>query len=170
MDEMPSEENPNWQLRLQEFFETETALKACSPLQPGAAVILVIKNTRSPESLPVRIGFEISRKREPALHPHATVSNPQATLTLDSPLTAELLELKTEEIADYGILILSAFLESPRRLHVKLHSGFVELWRKGWFGVLALGGTQLTRYLASQGLDGIGGIQRAIQALRSKNT
>jgi hypothetical protein len=96
--------------------------------------------------------------------------DPQATLTLDNDLTEELLGLNSDQIADYGILILSSFLESPRRLQVRLHSGFFDLWRKGWLGVLALGGAQLTRYLTTHGLDGIGGIQRAIQALRSKNT
>lgn len=163
----------NWELRLREFFETGTARRACSPLQPGASVILVIKTSVLNEAAgddTTRVGFLVSPKGTPNLCSPESIHCPQAILTFDNDLTEELLRLNSNEIADYGILILGAFLESPRRLQVKLQSGFFELWRKGWFGVLALGGAQLTRYLATHGLDGIGGIQRAIHALRSKNT
>jgi hypothetical protein len=95
---------------------------------------------------------------------------PQASLTFSAQLAREVLTLKSDEISDFGLLILRAFLERPRRLQAKIHVGFIELWRKGWFGVLTLGGGRVASYLASQGLNGIGGIQRALKALRSESS
>ena len=153
-----------WASHFRSFFSEGTPAAACAPLSPGACVHLCIQTHSSPHST---LTFIKNASGEVTILEGET-SIAQASLTLSAELTHEILNLKSDSIGDFGVLILSAFLGKPRRLQVRTHVGFVELWRKGWFGVLALGGGQVASYLASHGLNGIGGIQRALKALRSE--
>jgi hypothetical protein len=56
--------------------------------------------------------------------------------------------------------------EPSRQIGVKVYSGFVKLTRRGWVGVLALGGSKLLMWMAGKGLRGPGAIANALSRLK----
>jgi hypothetical protein len=49
---------------------------------------------------------------------------------------------------------------------VKVHSGIVKLTRRGWLGVLSLGGPKLVMWMTGKGLRGPGAIANALSRLK----
>lgn len=85
--------------------------------------------------------------------------------------TAAVTAITAHTDADVGELAI-AFLEHivakepARQIGVKMHSGIIKLTRRGWFGVLALGGPKVVRWMAGRGMRGRGAIVNALNRLK----
>ncbi len=85
--------------------------------------------------------------------------------------TAAVNAIAVQTKADVGELGIAFFehivaREPTRQIGVKVHSGFVKLTRRGWLGVLALGGPKVMMWMAGKGLRGPGAIANALGRLR----
>ncbi len=72
------------------------------------------------------------------------------------------------DVGEIGIVFFEhiAAREPARKVGVKIHSGIVKLTRRGWLGVLALGGPKLVMWMAGKGLRGPGAIANALSRLK----
>jgi hypothetical protein len=85
--------------------------------------------------------------------------------------TAAVCALAARTEADVGELGITFFehissKDPARRIGVKIHSGIVKLTRRGWLGVLALGGPKVMMWMAGKGLRGRGAIANALSRFK----
>ena len=154
-----------WVSRFRAFFERPVSIQALRILHTGSCVELIILTEEGG-----REGFVFLLENGSAklVNHQPTDWRSQATLTLSPALAERILLHPNEDLADFALIALEAFFGTPRELQVQLHAGMIELWRRGWVRLVLHGGARVTTFLASHGFHGIGGIQRAIQALKSE--
>jgi hypothetical protein len=72
------------------------------------------------------------------------------------------------DVGELGVAFFEHIVakEPVRQIGVKVHSGVVKLTRRGWLGVLALGGPKVVLWLAGKGLRGPGSIANALSRLK----
>lgn len=153
------------QNRFDAYFNREPALKAAKSLVNGTEIEFKIRDGGTGVALEnftfFREGGLSQVKRGPA-------SAPQVTFTMCPAAADVILSDQSNEIGKIGIHILRQILSSDesRKIHVKLNSGFLTLFAKGYFGVVAAGGKEFASFLASHGLDGLGAIKNFMKKLR----
>ena len=96
-------------------------------------------------------------------------SNPDMTFHLSRLGLEELIKTETEDVGEIGVAILKLMAhEDPGyRLQAKVHIGPFDLLRKGYLGVIPLGGATVMKFLASKGITSIGKIKDAIQRMKT---
>lgn len=72
------------------------------------------------------------------------------------------------DVGDLGIAFFEhvAAKDPARRIGLQVHSGLLKLTRRGWFGVLSLGGRKVAMWMAGKGLRGGGSIASALGRFR----
>jgi hypothetical protein len=72
------------------------------------------------------------------------------------------------DVGEIGIVFFEHIVarEPARQIGVATHSGIVKLTRRGWLGVLALGGPKLVKWMAGKGLRGTGSIANVLSRLK----
>ena len=95
--------------------------------------------------------------------------DPQVVFALSATAAEEILADSSEDIGQIGVQIAKLIVspDANRRVSVKLKTGFLTLWNKGYFGVIAAGGGPFAAFLASKGLNGLGAIKDTLKNLRS---
>jgi hypothetical protein len=95
-------------------------------------------------------------------------TDPQLIFTLSPKAAETILSDTTEDVGAIGVNILKLIVspDNEKRVGIQLKAGFLTLFTKGYFGVLATGGTALASFLGSRGLDGMGAIKTAIKKLK----
>lgn len=133
---------------LKQFFESHpVAQKATAPLKRGAEVAVHFTD------LPGRT-FRFYKEDDA---PRLTESSPQDAdfdLTLAPLAVQEIVALEGHEVGDFGIAFFSHLIasEPERKVQVKLHAGPLKLLRRGYLGVLVLGGPKVLGWLARKGV------------------
>jgi hypothetical protein len=98
----------------------------------------------------------------------AGARDPQLVFTLTPAAADQILDDPSEEVGAIGVaiarLIVSA--DANRRVKLSLKAGFLTLFSKGYLGVVTAGGASFASFLASRGLNGIGGIKSALKNLK----
>ncbi|OFZ56014.1 MAG: hypothetical protein A2428_07225 [Bdellovibrionales bacterium RIFOXYC1_FULL_54_43] len=159
------EPSSNFTDRFRAYFERDVAQRAAETIADGAQIEFKIQlsNGSPVESF---VFTRTNRKNEVR---GAGANAPQLTFIL-TPESAELiLSDPAEEIGLIGINIFKLILspDANRRISLKLHVGFITLFSKGYFGVLAKGGHQVASFLASKGLDGLSAIKELLKKLKT---
>ncbi len=147
--------------RLKTFFETSAAARrATRPLKKGASVAVTFPDDPEPYRFTMEsgsAGFVPGRE-----------SDPDFSLVLPPKAVEEITGLEADDLGSFAVAFFKCILadEDERKVHVKLHAGFIRLTRHGYLSTMALGGPTVMMFLARQGLKGPGGIKKAIDKLR----
>lgn len=145
--------------RFSEYFERDVAQKAAKSLTDGAEIEIVVGGaevltlTRNQGKNRVTVG----RARDP-----------QLVFTLTPAAAEEILAEKSDEIGKIGVGIARLIVskEADKKVSIQIKAGFLSLFSKGYFGVLAAGGAEFASFLASRGLNGMGAIKSALKNLK----
>lgn len=153
---MTSSPHPTY-LLLKEFLEQRTVCaRASAPLKQQASVrILFSDHEEAYTFIHHSFGPRLERGA-----PH----DPDFTLRLPPGMVRALHALESEDIGEFGALVVGSGMSPDPDLHIgaAIHAGFGRLWRHGYFGILRLGGWQVARVLAAKGLANIGVLRRKI--------
>ncbi|MEW6775718.1 MAG: hypothetical protein AB1405_05460 [Bdellovibrionota bacterium] len=144
-------------LKLKAFLEGKpVCARASEPMKPGACVRILFHDHQDVYSFRrTPLG--------PRLEP-IPPEKPDFTLRLTTALVERLAELESEDIGEFGVLLISlgASPDLNFRINAAIHTGFRDLWRKGYFGILRLGGWRVMRAMAAKGLTNIGVIREKV--------
>lgn len=150
---------------LKDFLENRPVChRAASPLKPDASVRVIVRENGGQV-----IGtFRRDPERGPLLE-RTTPADPDFTLVVPRGMAEYLHALRSDDIGEFGIEILSRGLSDDPdfRMGVSIHVGFGRLFRHGYFGILRLGGWRLARAMAVRGLSGLTTIREKINRHRA---
>lgn len=147
--------------RFRTYFEREVAQMAAKSISNGA-------------EMEIQVGTETftftKQGGKNAIIPGSATS-PQLIFKL-SPKAAEgILAFPSNDIGEIGVHIAKMVIASSKdpevKVHVQFKAGFLSLFTKGYFGVVATGGAHFASFLASQGLNGIAGIKSFLGKIKS---
>jgi hypothetical protein len=95
-------------------------------------------------------------------------ANPDFELYMPPDAVKAITARTDSDVGSIGIVFFEHILarDPARKVGVKVHSGIVKLTRRGWLGVLALGGPKLVMWMAGKGLRGPGAIANALSRLK----
>lgn len=152
---------PNTEIfdQLQDFFGRRVCIEALKPLSVGSTIAVHV---------PERESFTLSKSKEGPVLTAGAPSKPDLSFWLSEAGIPAILEDRSETVGDVGICLLRRMVadEKEGRMSAKVHLGLFDLYRRGYFSVLALGGPQVMSFLAGKGLTGMGKIKDAIGKIR----
>jgi hypothetical protein len=98
----------------------------------------------------------------------AKATDPDFELYLPTAAVRTITAHTDADVSALGIAFLEhiATKEPARHIGVRIHSGIVKLTRRGWFGVLTLGGPTVVMWMAGKGLRGRGAVVNALSRLK----
>jgi len=145
MSETPTPSN--LKKEFENYFLKPVALKAAAPLKKGAV-----------------IGFQIDSevylfsKDKEKLSPiedstDNNIKNSHLYFTFTQDIATEILNFQKEDIGEIGIFLVKLILD--KKLSIKFNSGFITLFRYGYFGIVTLGGKPFAQFIAQYGFSGI---------------
>lgn len=151
--------------RFQEYFSRDVAMKAAGSLSDGAEMEFRIESTSaSPEVFTFR---RDSGKNaiEPGPAKSAQVVFELTPGAADSILGTP----STSDIGAIGVGIARLILsqDPSQKVRFRLNAGILSLLTKGYFGVVAAGGSGFASFLASKGLGGIGALKNAVKKFKT---
>jgi hypothetical protein len=143
-----------------DLFSKEAYQQGISPLA-NARIQLSLAETSQKVWLtkPQRGDFQVSGDPE---------GGEDLSFLLTEKALLHLCEAPTLDVGDIGVEILKLMLHTDAdiRISAQVHIGIFEMFRKGYFSVLPLGGVKVTRFLAERGFTSISRIQDAIRKMR----
>lgn len=147
--------------RFSAYFDRQVAQKAASSLSDGVEIELKIEgsDSQAPETL------TFTRSGGKNIVRDGSAKGPQIVFTLSPGAAEAILSDASEDIGAIGVQIARLILapQSGQRIQIFIHAGFLSLFSKGYFGVVAAGGASFAAYLASRGLNGIGALKTALK-------
>jgi hypothetical protein len=145
---------------LQAFFSRPVAQAGTGPLKDGFEVALYI-DEEGPATLTKQNGTAVILATPPR--------KADMTFWISRAGLQKLMDSQATEVGEIGVAILQLMTSSDPSLQMKakVHAGMFDLLRKGYLGVIPLGGATLMKFLSSRGFTGIGKIKDAISRLRS---
>jgi hypothetical protein len=137
------------------------ALRVAQALNGGAEVAIRFVN----EAADWRLRVVESGK---AVFEQEKAANPDFELYMPPDAVKAITARTDSDVGSIGIVFFEHILarDPARKVGVKVHSGIVKLTRRGWLGVLALGGPKLVMWMAGKGLRGPGAIANALSRLK----
>lgn len=151
--------------RFQEYFARPVAERAAHTLANGIEIEFQVVGSDGSQFETFTFGRENGKN---VLKAGAAVK-PGIVFSM-TPLAAdEILTQLHDEVSLAGVQILKLIFSSDtnRRVKVQPRGNFLNLWHQGYFGVLAEGGTEFAKYLASKGFEGMTAIKIALK--KTKN-
>ncbi len=150
---------PSFRERFSTYFDREVAQKAAKSLHDGAEIGLTVGN----EAFTFTREGGKNRVKDGAPH------DPQLVFTMTPAAAESVLSHTSEDIGSIGIHIakMVAVPEADKKITIQFKTGFLTLFGKGYFGVLASGGSQFASYLASKGLNGMGAFKDMLKKMRA---
>lgn len=145
---------------LKRFFDKPACQRATAPLKTGVEIGVRIES--DPPLTLRRVDKRMEVLAEAPVRPDMTFQIPLQALK-------ELADNPSDDVGEIGIQLLQlmAHPEPARRMQAKVHIGPMELFLRGYFSVLPLGGTSVMKYLASKGFTGVSKIKDGIRKMRS---
>lgn len=137
------------------------AQRVGSTLKSGAEVAIRFVDQPGDWRMRVEESGKVSFEESAATDPDFELYMPTAAVTAITSHT-------DADVGEIGVDFFEHILakDPARQIGVKVHSGFVKLTRRGWFGVIALGGTKIVMWMAGKGLRGPGAIASALGRLK----
>ena len=155
---MPSQTPTTDLKQVREFFSRPLCTKAAQPLRNGSSLELGIGDGT----------FNITKISGTLYVADGKPSQPDISFSVPVSSWDKITGATTQEIGQMGILITQLMVDSDltRRVTSKVHVGVLQLVLRGYFGVLALGGVDFMRHLASHGLSNMGKVKEAVSRMR----
>jgi hypothetical protein len=153
--------------RFRDYFERDIAAKAAGPLANGVEIELSIaEHGADPE--PENVFTFTKSGGKNVLNPDPA-ADPQILFTMTPRAAETVLSDSATDIGHLGVGILKLIVsaDANHRISIKLKTGFLTLFSKGYFGVVAAGGAQFASFLASRGLSGMSAIKDALKKMRT---
>jgi len=151
--------------RFQEYFSRDVAEKAARSLSNGAEMEFRIESlSAAPEVFTFR---RVSGRNSVV---SGAASDPQVAFELTPGAAETILSSPADsDIGAIGVGIARLILSKDpgQKVRFRLNGGLLSLLTKGYFGVVASGGSGFASFLASKGLGGIGAIKNAVKKLRT---
>ncbi len=147
-------------LKLKTFLEDRPiCTQAAKPLSKSAAVRIHFTDHDTVYT------FSIINGRQQLLP--GKPPDPDFTLTIPPAAVDQITRIEEDSIAQFGITLMQLVWEHKQDLKIQaaIHHGPLKLWAHGYFGILALGGMPVMRYLASRGFGQIGKIRKRMGEL-----
>lgn len=144
---------------LSQFIAKPVCQAATAPLKNGVQIAVRVDSGPTWTVRRVAQGTEVTE--EAAEKPDMTFSIPLVSLE-------KLVLLETKEVGEVGVALLQSLIhEDPaERLEAKVHIGPIDLFWKGYLGIIPLGGPTVMKFLASKGITGISKIKEGIARFR----
>jgi len=145
---------------LKKFFGRDVCQKATKPLSTGSEMAVEMGSAQ----------FTLRREKEALIVVDAPCSKPDLSFTLSLEAIEALDAEPTEDVGEMGVVLLKQMVHSDptHRMGAKVHIGIFDLLRKGYLGVLPLGGPAVMKFLASKGLTSMGKIKEAVQKMKAE--
>lgn len=159
-----SREGETYFPRFHVYFQREVAQEAADPLSPSAEIEFHIENSEGK----VLESFSFNRKGGVNNLLPQKAEDPQIIFVMTPRAAEEILSDPAQDVGTIGVNIIKLILSSDanRRVAIKLKSGFMTLFTKGYFGVLTKGGSAVFSYMASKGFGGMSAIKNAVKKMR----
>lgn len=140
------------------FFARPVCVQALAPLSIGSKIVLHVEQA----------SFTLLKEKTQAVVQPGAADKPDLSFTLPLKALVALSEETADSVGDMGIALLKRMVasEDEGKLTAKVHIGLFDLYRRGYFSVLTLGGPQVMSFLAGKGLNGMGKIKDAIGKIR----
>lgn len=155
--------SPEWMFETMRRFyaESPACLKAAKPIKEGASSLVMFEGDDRPYALVREKGVSVLRPGRP--------EDPDMFFRFTAGAVEALASLRTRSVGEYATRIFDLILsEDPRcRVDYRLFSDFATLFRRGYVGILLLGGPAVLAYGARHGVKGIGGLKRLIASVMS---
>lgn len=144
---------------LKVFFEKPICQKAAAPLKNGSEVAIQVGDLAP---------FTLLKDQGHLFLAPSSSSSPDLSFFVGSEIPLLLNQINSDEIGEVGISVFNWMLEKEenKRISVKIHLDSFSVVRKGYLGVLALGGIPLMQYLATKGLGNVSKIKNALIKLQ----
>jgi hypothetical protein len=147
--------------RFSQYFSRDVAERAARSIANGAEMLFEIADS----SGAIIESFTFTRSSRHNQVIAGPAQDPQISFRLTPAAAEEILSNASDDIGEIGIQIAKLAISSDanRRVSVRFRAGFLSLFGKGYFGVLAAGGSAFASFLASRGLGGMGAIKAALK-------
>lgn len=157
-------ESPDYLESFRAYFDRPVAQDAARPLSNGIEIELRIRESSGSEQLVLTFTKESAKN----IVKQGAARDPQVVFTLTPAAADTILADSGQDIGTIGVGIAKLIVSTDpeRKVAVSLRTGFMNLFSKGYFGVIAAGGAHFAAYLASKGLSGMGAIKDTIQKMR----
>jgi hypothetical protein len=139
------------------------ARQAARSLRAGAEVAIAFTDLPGHWRIRVDGHGKLAFEQQPAIDPDFALRIPPQALR-------DLCATGTQDLGDLGVAFFGHLhgVEPARRIDVQVHSGMVKLARRGWFGLLALGGPKVALWMGRAGLRGPAAMAGALGRLRRR--
>lgn len=147
-------------LKLKSFLEDRPiCTQASKPLSKSAAVRIQFTDHDGIYTFSRTGGHQTLLPGRPA--------DPDFTLTIPPGAVDRITGIEKDSISEFGITLMQLIWEHNAELKIKaaIHHGPIKLFTAGYFGILALGGMPVMRYLGSRGFGKIGAIRKRMGEL-----
>ncbi len=144
--------------RLSAYFSRPVAEKGAKSLSSKAQIEIRVTGAE-----PTAVTLARQDKRNVIIEGPAR--DPDLIFTLSERALAQVLADPTEDLGELGVNLLKLVMshDPELKMSMQVKAGFLGLFSKGYFGVLAAGGGPLASYLASKGFNGIDAIKAALK-------
>ncbi|MCG3172859.1 MAG: hypothetical protein GMKNLPBB_01021 [Myxococcota bacterium] len=148
-------------LKLKEFVERHpVAVRSAQPLKTGVEVGISFVGDNEK--------YHFRKEKDGGYLRRGPASDPDFSLIVPDAAVEEIGAMNTDDIGEFGIAFFKLVLtqEQARKIHVRIHAGVFSFLTHGYFGVLALGGGKVMKYLGGKGFGSLGAIKDAITKAR----
>jgi hypothetical protein len=144
---------------LKDFFENrEVSRLASNPLAQRVEIGIILNE---------RFNCTFFKDGDKARFEAREAKKPDVIFYMKPEAVKSLVESKSEDIGELGILVVKNYLAGSIRLKVK--GSMISLLTNGYLGVIKAGGMSFAKFLASHGVSGLGRIKEIIQTLMKKS-
>lgn len=146
---------------LSSFFASSLTQKASQPLRAGVELSIIVNN---------ELNFALVRNAHCLSVENREAFKPDITFYLGESVPSLLSDFHSEKTGELGLFILRLMTEKDesKKIKAKVHINGFQMFRNGYFSILALGGAPVMSFLAKKGLGSFSTIKHAISELRSE--
>ncbi len=149
------------------FEENELAKKAAASIKDGREIEILVPDAGPASEASLMLTFTKESGRN-VLRDGAP-ANPDLTFTIPKAAADEILATRFESVGQVGLRVFEKMLSSDpkQKVRAKIHVGFLSRLSGGYLGVLAAGGGEVARFLASKGLSSAGKLKDVVSKMRT---
>jgi len=145
---------------VERFIKRQVCQKATAPLSTGAMMSLQVDDET----------FTLRKEKTGLAVLKGPCEKPDLSFSIPLEALRQLDRNTTEDVGEMGVALLKQMIQSDPNLkmHAKVHIGIFDLLRKGYLGVLPLGGPAVMKFLGTKGFTNMSKIKEAIQKMRAE--
>ena len=158
--------------QFQEYLTQPIAEQAAKSLADGVQIEFCIMTPKNPSLLnePEQIVevFTFTKKGRKNQILFQAAEHPELVFTLTPNAATEILKNPSKDIGEIGVSIAKLIISKDEntKISIKLRSGMLGLFTKGYLGVITSGGVSFASFLATRGLSGMSAIKDAIGRMK----